>query len=462
MIPTKLAITENTYNKGLTLCKVVEEVSGFANEWGGVLLAHADEALVRDIYIPPSVDASAGHVRINKEIVDVATREVVARSKSEGRDWRVVGWTHGHGNFGSTHSAQDHETQEMLVRSVWLNTRSVAQNGFNLFEDPYKVRRLDDDKIIVDNDTPTDARVIYQIDHDVLDRALRSRGWALSQDQALDFLVEALQGSKVEVSQPVSQGFFASVVWNNQGDTYAEIGSFTREAFTGKEEYNSNRVPLEVVRVPDDIPFDRDEIVRVVKECMKFSDPDRDDKRRVKLRYTGFGSNLVPTYPSVPIVGTYESIIVSPKGFVVRSCFEEQEGKLDEIIDRNSTSSIEDRERADLENLIDSFVDVAARYVRETKRSSLTWTGYVERLLAQTNLDLGLDTVLRVLGVPQTDGVLSSPNTISNHQVRAAKEDLKLAYREKDITNFERHFMEFFVADPDVAMGFLKGNLHHD
>ncbi len=136
--PAKVNITPGALLKAKTYARLVERITGSANECYGFLLAMKDDDtdLVVDAYLADNQVYSGGYCKIDGEDVVRAAEAV------DPKGYKIVGWWHSHARFGVFHSGTDVNNFETVVHSVAPNTLKTEYEDVKL-EDLVKNGKLD-------------------------------------------------------------------------------------------------------------------------------------------------------------------------------------------------------------------------------------------------------------------------------------------------------------------------------
>lgn len=116
--PEKVRITQGAMAKIKTYARLVERITGSANECYGYLLANKDDdsGVVVDAYLGDNQSYSGAHVSISGEDVIRAANAV------DPQGYKIVGWWHSHARFSVFHSGTDVNNFETIVHAVGPNT----------------------------------------------------------------------------------------------------------------------------------------------------------------------------------------------------------------------------------------------------------------------------------------------------------------------------------------------------
>lgn len=116
--PDKVRITPGALTKIKTYARLVERITGSANECYGYLLANKedDSGVVVDAYLGDNQSYSSAHVSISGQDV------VRAANVVDPQGYKIVGWWHSHARFSVFHSGTDVNNFETIVHAVGPNT----------------------------------------------------------------------------------------------------------------------------------------------------------------------------------------------------------------------------------------------------------------------------------------------------------------------------------------------------
>lgn len=136
--PAKVQITPGALLKAKTYARLVERITGSANECYGFLLSRKDDdsGLVVDAYLADNQTYSGGHCKIDGEDVVKAAEAV------DPKGYKIVGWWHSHARMNVFHSGTDVDNFETVVHSVAPNTLKTEYEDMKL-EDLVKNGKLD-------------------------------------------------------------------------------------------------------------------------------------------------------------------------------------------------------------------------------------------------------------------------------------------------------------------------------
>lgn len=128
--PAKVMITPGALLKAKTYARLVERITGSANECYGFLLSKKDDdsGLVVDAYLADNQVYSGGYCKIDGEDVVRAAEAV------DPKGYKIVGWWHSHARFGVFHSGTDVNNFETVTHSVAPNTVKTEYEDVKLEE----------------------------------------------------------------------------------------------------------------------------------------------------------------------------------------------------------------------------------------------------------------------------------------------------------------------------------------
>lgn len=128
--PAKVKITPGALLKAKTYARLVERITGSANECYGFLLSKKDDAsgLVVDAYLADNQVYSGGYCKIDGEDVVRAAEAV------DPKGYKIVGWWHSHARFDVFHSGTDVNNFETVTHSVAPNTVKTEYEAVKLEE----------------------------------------------------------------------------------------------------------------------------------------------------------------------------------------------------------------------------------------------------------------------------------------------------------------------------------------
>jgi len=152
--PEKVRITPGALTKIKTYARLVERITGSANECYGYLLADKDDdsGVVIDAYLGDNQSYSSAHVSISGEDV------VHAANAVDPQGYKIVGWWHSHARFSVFHSGTDVNNFETIVHAVGPNTLMTEYENIDI-NDIAKNGKVDLGGYLVDAELLKDADI---------------------------------------------------------------------------------------------------------------------------------------------------------------------------------------------------------------------------------------------------------------------------------------------------------------
>lgn len=158
--PAKVKITPGALLKAKTYARLVERITGSANECYGFLLSRKDDdsGLVVDAYLADNQTYSGGHCKIDGEDVVKASEAV------DPKGYKIVGWWHSHARFDVFHSGTDVDNFETVTHSVAPNTLKTEYEDVKL-EELVKNRKFDIGGYVINAEQLKDSDVKKKNSH---------------------------------------------------------------------------------------------------------------------------------------------------------------------------------------------------------------------------------------------------------------------------------------------------------
>jgi proteasome lid subunit RPN8/RPN11 len=261
---TCLPITNNTIKKIDNYAKIVG-----SSECYGFLVSPIDsnDGIVYDAMLAPNQEVSAGHARIGGEAAAMAKEEI------ESKNYKALGFWHSHGNFDTFHSQTDDNNMEHLMLSFARDTEEkekIIPEGYTE-KDGKLIFRVGQKEIVVAQEKE-DIRYLHGYNEGVYSELLigmeRDGKFFINDGNKRIYLDNA---KNINVSENngrtlKSLGIAYSIVVNNKGKHFAQIGISKWCDSCERLETKTNEAELKMIKVENDINFKKEDLKNEIKE----------------------------------------------------------------------------------------------------------------------------------------------------------------------------------------------------
>jgi proteasome lid subunit RPN8/RPN11 len=267
----EVQVTRSVLNHAQAICDAAKKVSGGSYEWYTLMLGKKEEPYLNSkLYLPAKQKAQPGFIEVSGEEYALATIEIEKYNTTHKQTYMPVGWLHSHGSGGVGFSAEDKKNFDILLNSVWHNTR---QRGLKEVELMLNARaEIQADTLVVKGEQLEDLMLELDVPKDsAFNGLLKKYGVKKTPASQATFLKDVFDVLSLSIFEPLLTGYGYAVVVNERGDSYAVLGEVTNKPISDVKtvKITQRTVPLRIEEDKAKIPTNA-ELEKEVQEKITF------------------------------------------------------------------------------------------------------------------------------------------------------------------------------------------------
>ncbi len=238
-----LKTTSGLLEKAWRVSDLVQEIGKRPYEWMGYLIAkESDLEVARDFIIAPEQSVATSYVIHDPSYMKDVIEELENYSQDKGERYRIIGWIHNHGSFGTFHSSTDDNNTRVHLNTTFLETkRKSAKREIELLENGEA--KLENGKIYAP--TKGGAELEFSVSDEDVEEL--EKKYSLENGKLREIYRDLISSSRATSREDTEKGFCYSIVVNNRRDVpYAEVARKQKAMVSGKERFLMRRAELDI------------------------------------------------------------------------------------------------------------------------------------------------------------------------------------------------------------------------